>query len=482
MQRYIKNLKLISNPDLIVDELINKDNKNFKHLIFFNTHSYVETLKSSTFMRSVLKSKHIFADGIGVYLSSLIFYKREKKPLRFTGYDFFEKLLEKINLCSNEKKLFFIGGDISNLEILKKKINEKYKNIYSKNIAVLSPPFGDKFKFNDHDIVQNINEFNPDIIFVGLGAPKQEMWVKINSKNLNCVNFLSIGAAFNFFTGLEKRAPIVFRKYGFEWLFRLILNPKKIFKRVFLSGGIFIFLVISSFVFKKNFYNLKKIKIKIKLVRDFINFEWDKGYIFSALNLASLSFLYKGDIKVSKNLFFWGDGIFHKIMIQKSKKIAGRQLIDLIQYSKNTQKLHVIGNLTIKTKEFLTEKFTDLELINSNLPYGDIKTIIKNLPLINENELIFLTLPTPKQEQVASYYHKINKNFKIICIGGGLAIAAGDEKEVPKLFDTFGLEWLWRLRYETKRRIKRLILSASYMLKYILYGKYVKKIIVNFYK
>ena len=118
MKKYIENLHLISNPDLIIDQLLNKDNKNFKHLIFFNTHSYVETLKNTSFMRSVLKSKHIFADGIGVYLSSLIFIK--KKPLRVTGYDFFEKLLEEINNHPDQKKLFFIGGEISNLETLKK--------------------------------------------------------------------------------------------------------------------------------------------------------------------------------------------------------------------------------------------------------------------------------------------------------------------------------------------------------------------------
>jgi len=62
MKKYIENLNLISNPDIVVDQLLNKDNKNFKHLIFFNTHSYVETLKNSSFMRSVLKSKHIFSD------------------------------------------------------------------------------------------------------------------------------------------------------------------------------------------------------------------------------------------------------------------------------------------------------------------------------------------------------------------------------------------------------------------------------------
>ena len=193
-------------------------------------------------------------------------------------------------------------------------------------------------------------------------------------------------------------------------MFRLILNPKKIFKRVFISGGIFIFLIISSYLFNKNFYNLKKIKINIRLIRDYINFRWDNGYILSALNLASLSFLYKGDIKVTKNLFFWGDGIFHKIMIQKSKKIAGRQLIELIKHPKIFENFMQLAILQI-TKDYLVKN--DFELKNSSLPYGDNKTIINDLPLVQEDELIFLTLPTPKQEQVFRIIIKLMKILKL---------------------------------------------------------------------
>lgn len=481
MKKYIENLTLIDDPDKVSNQLIDSENRTFKHLIFFNTHSYIESLKNNIFMRAVIKSKHIFVDGIGFFVSSIIYYKK-KKPKRVTGYDFFVSLLEKINNINLNKKLLFIGGEISNLENLKKKITKNFHNINHKNIMILSPPFGKDFSFYDQIIIDKINKFNPDLIFVGLGAPKQEKWVHINRNKLNCVNFLSIGAAFNFFTGLEKRAPLIFRKYGFEWLFRLVINPKKIFKRVFLSGGIFIYLIIASSFFRKNYYNLKTEKIHVRLVNNFSHFDWTKGFILSALNLASLSFLYKGDIKISKNLIFWGDGVFHKIMINDSKKIAGRQLLNIIECPSNLSKVHVIGNLSLKTKEFLQEKFKDLEIYNSLLPYGSINNIIDHLPVVFENELILLTLPTPKQEQVAGYYHKKNDNLKIVCIGGGLAIAAGDEKEVPLIFDYLGLEWLWRLRYETLRRLKRLLISAIYMLKYMTFGKFYKKIIVNFYK
>ena len=272
------------------------------------------------------------------------------------------------------------------------------------------------------------------------------------------------------------------RKNGFEWLFRLLITPKKIYKRVFISGGLFIYLLINSYFFNKNYYKIINKTISVRLIRNFSSFDWNSGYILSALNLASLSFLYKEKILISKKIYFWGDGIFHKFMIGNSKKIPGSRLMNLIEYPQNIKRLHVIGNLTDKQKIFLEKKFNNLKVTNSSLPYGEIKLIFNNLPRVDQDEIILLTLPTPKQEQVAEFYHKKNSKLKIICIGGGLAIASGDEKSVPRFFDYFGLEWLWRLRYETIRRLKRLITSALYFFEYLLYGRFVKKIIVKFLK
>ena len=478
MKKYLKRLNLVSDANKTLINVLDSSNKNFKHCIFYNTHSYIETLKDFIFIKAVLSSNYVFADGIGVSLASKIFLP--KKINRVTGYDFFEKILNEINQNHPKKKLFFFGGDLKNLQILKKRILINHKNISPKNIEFFSPPFGNKFEYKNDDTINLINKYNPDILFVGLGAPKQEKWVHQNYKNINCKNFLSIGAAFNFFTGLEIRAPLSMRKYGLEWLFRLIISPKKIYKRVFISGVIFIFLTLIHLLFNKSYYKLKFSNIEVRLIKDFKKFHWNQGYILSALNLASLSFLYKKDIIISKKIYFWGDGIFHKLMIGGSKKTAGRDLIKIINPSKEVNTLHVIGNLTQKTKEYLQFNFSNLKLKHTGLPYGNVQEIYKKLPIVQTTEIIFLTLPTPKQEQIANYLHAANNNLKIVCIGGGLAIAAGDETEVPKIFDYFGLEWLWRLRYETKRRLNRLIVSAFYMFKYLLYGRFVKKIIVKF--
>ena len=86
--------------------------------------------------------------------------------------------------------------------------------------------------------------------------------------------------------------------------------------------------------------------------------------------------------------------------------------------------------------------------------------------LVKKNQLIFITLPTPKQEIFAQYLAKKKQNYKIICIGGSIAITSGEETPVPAIINY--LEFLWRLRYETLRRITRLLDTF----KYFIYGKF----------
>ena len=92
--------------------------------------------------------------------------------------------------------------------------------------------------------------------------------------------------------------------------------------------------------------------------------------------------------------------------------------------------------------------------------------------------MIFITLPTPKQEIFANFLVSKNKNFKIICIGGSIAIASGEEKEVPKII--FYLEFLWRLRYETLRRLIRLLSTFYYYSYGSLFTKKIKNLKIEY--
>ena len=202
-------------------------------------------------------------------------------------------------------------------------------------------------------------------------------------------------------------------------------------------------------------------------------------YILSALNLAFLGSYSKGLIYNSDKLILWPDGIFIKTIKYNIKKIPGRNIIKYLKIPKQINTIKVFGNLSDKSKIFLKKKFNK-EIVNIPLPFGDIEEITKKKYLVKNDELIFITLPTPKQEQFAQHLAQTNKKYKIICIGGSIAIASGEEKVVP--IKIYYLEFLWRLRYDTLRRINRLI--KTFIL--FLYGKYltnkINKISISFAK
>ncbi len=224
------------------------------------------------------------------------------------------------------------------------------------------------------------------------------------------------------------------------------------------------------------FFNQEKLNtsFKIKISKFFSdNYEYDfriisninklkqnKNFILSAMNLAFLGSYGSGDISKNKYMINWPDGIFSKILKKNIKKIPGRDIILSIKLIKNIKEIVVFGNLKPDGKKFLEKKFK-LPIINIKLPYATTEKIVDNLNYrIKKKQLILITLPTPKQEIVANYLSSINRYFKIICIGGSIAIASGSEKKVPDQFINF--EFIWRLRYDTIRRLKRLFLTFMY--------------------
>ena len=107
------------------------------------------------------------------------------------------------------------------------------------------------------------------------------------------------------------------------------------------------------------------------------------------------------------------------------------------------------------------------------MPYANIKSLKKIKIELPKNTLTFITLPTPKQEQIAFSIAKYNKEYKIICIGASIALASNEEKVVPKFLINF--EFLWRLKTDTFRRLIRLLETFYYYLK----GRFILKKYLN---
>jgi glycosyltransferase involved in cell wall biosynthesis len=238
---------------------------------------------------------------------------------------------------------------------------------------------------------------------------------------------------------------------------------------------------LKQFLFKKKITKQFSINSKYKnllryhftVIKNIEAINFKKNFVLSALNLSFLGAYMDNKVKLYKNLIHWPDGVFIKNINIFIKKIPGREILDKLKIPKNIKRITVLGSLPDVSGKFLKLKYKK-KIIHRELPYGNIEQITKNFNYnIKKNEIILITLPTPKQEQLAEYLIANNKNFKIICIGGSINILSGLEKAVPGFIYPF--EFIWRLRYETLRRSKRLITTLISFLR----GKYLNKKLNN---
>jgi len=184
-------------------------------------------------------------------------------------------------------------------------------------------------------------------------------------------------------------------------------------------------------------------------------------FILAAMNMAFFGNYINNNRLKFPYLFLWPDGIFSKIFDRKILKIPGREILEQLKLPKKFKRIIILGNLHPIAFNKLTNKFKK-KVINYKLPYSDSKTIFEKLKYKPGTEdIVFITLPTPKQELLALEIAKKFKFYKIICIGGSIGIWSGLERKVPDMLVNF--EFLWRLRYETKRRLIRLLTTFFYI-------------------
>jgi exopolysaccharide biosynthesis WecB/TagA/CpsF family protein len=239
------------------------------------------------------------------------------------------------------------------------------------------------------------------------------------------------------------------------------------------------------FSYKKliNFFNnqieqlIKKSDIiKLKMVQDFSFIPCSKNFILSALNLAFLGYFAAKRFEINNNFYVWPDGIFFKKIFKKKNiyKIPGREILKKMNVPKNIKYIHLLGNSHQKGISYIKKKFPNKKILHTKLPYASAEKLYKFVPKLKKNELTLLLLPTPKQEKLAILLSKKNKNYKIICIGGALNMLAGIEKPAPNLIEKINLEFIWRLRYDSIRRVIRLTHSGVLFFKYLILGSYKK--------
>jgi len=243
---YAKN---ISN---IIPLLLDKANALNKNILISATgaHGIITAQKDKVFKKILNSFYANLPDGMpGVWIGKL---KGAKNMERCYGPDFFKETI--IATIDKGIKHFFCGGKDGVAEELKKVCKEKFGN--NNIVGTYSPPFREMTDNEMEELAEKINSLNTNIVWIGLSTPKQEMFAYRLSKFTN-VNFIcTVGAAFDFHTGKVKEAPVWMQKIGMEWFFRLIMEPKRLWKRYFEIVPLFIWYNLLELI-KGEFFNYK---------------------------------------------------------------------------------------------------------------------------------------------------------------------------------------------------------------------------------
>jgi N-acetylglucosaminyldiphosphoundecaprenol N-acetyl-beta-D-mannosaminyltransferase len=235
----ISNHKTLGLKEIIKNHVFssNLDAINLEKRCIINTinpHSYCVTKTDLVFKQALINSDILLPDGSGIVLASKLLQRKSIKKI--AGADIHTHLLKHANL--NEKKVFYLGASQNTLELITKRLKIEFPNII---VSSYSPPYKSEFLYEDSKkMIDEVNSFSPDILFVGMTAPKQEKWIEANKDSLTPTIITSIGAVFDFYAGTVKRSSPFWINIGLEWLPRLIREPKRLWKRNFVSTPLFL--------------------------------------------------------------------------------------------------------------------------------------------------------------------------------------------------------------------------------------------------
>ena len=210
-------------------------------LACLNPHSYAVALDDKRFATALSEADWLIPDGAGVVLASRI--QGGHITRRVTGSDIFYGLSSEMNRAGGYR-VFFLGSTELTLSEIRKRMAVDYPLVSI--CGTYSPPFKALYTQQELDeMVVAINAASPDVLWVGMTAPKQEKWIADQIPRLNIKFAAAIGAVFDFYSGRITRSHPIFQRLGLEWLPRLLQEPRRLWRRMFVSAPVFIWHVFS---------------------------------------------------------------------------------------------------------------------------------------------------------------------------------------------------------------------------------------------
>lgn len=206
-----------------------------------NAFSYDNARKDVLFSEALQKGDVLIPDGISIVKACRFLNAKSQPKERIAGWDLFVYEMEKLNRVGG--KVMFLGSSDAVLNLIRHRVAEKYPKI---EVDTYSPPYKPVFSDEENEaMISAINHSNPDLLWIGMTAPKQEKWAytHLDRLDVHC-HIGTIGAVFDFFAGTVKRAPERWQRVGLEWLYRLLSEPRRMWRRYFIGNAKFIYYIM----------------------------------------------------------------------------------------------------------------------------------------------------------------------------------------------------------------------------------------------
>lgn len=202
-----------------------------------NAHSYNTARRDPIFAEALSNGDVLIPDGVSIVKACGCIKAKSRPSERIAGWDLFEYEMQRLEHKGGT--VMFMGSSENVLALIVKKASTAFPHL---DVVTYSPPY--KPEFSDEDnrkIIEAINVANPDLLWIGMTAPKQEKWTYAhwNELDIHC-HVGTVGAVFDFFAGTAVRAPLWWQRNGLEWLYRLLKEPRRMWRRYIIGNALFL--------------------------------------------------------------------------------------------------------------------------------------------------------------------------------------------------------------------------------------------------
>lgn len=207
-----------------------------------NAYSWVMTDSIPIFKEALQGSDVLLPDGVGVVFAAKLLAGVDIKKI--AGADLHLMLLNALE--RKQGRCFYLGSSDKTLALIKQRLKAEFPSI---SVEAYSPPYKAEFSDDDNELMlSKIREFSPDVVFVGMTAPKQETWIHLNHDKINTSVICGIGAVFDFYAGMKERPSKWMIDHNLEWFGRLISEPRRMWKRYLVYNCVFIYRILKLYI------------------------------------------------------------------------------------------------------------------------------------------------------------------------------------------------------------------------------------------